>query len=560
MSSFFRDRFDRVDGDIGSNYLIPCGGVELFDESISPVELDDAGASPVGLSGLTEEKTQALYNAEALDGPDQVVRGVWSHNIALPGQSGLDGLETVTSRDPSFTLIARMTKDPTLVDLGVAEQPFCYDQGYGLRVTCPRDGSFPILKFVKYVTNRIPTGYPAGFSVEPDNALVLGTTTLQRENLNLDPADTGSGNPLYRGFVQDMRLRVRRADNEVILEAFLNDRNLNTPVVTYTDQEHPLWGVIGLPGFEFLSARLTAQPDGVSPFGLSGEPLMLCHLFEVSTIKDFRRPVSVAPENRFTYRRVTNRVIELVEKNGDASYNLSTNGGTKFETYLQFVVEAEADIIRKEGYFHWLYRTQRVYLVDEQSTYEMPEDLGLIMQVRPGNWNNPPLQEMPPHLFRQRLAGVTQSGGRPTVFTMGEETVNNRRSIVTFPIPLTSSITTQNPDGSTSTDSAYFEVDYYARQLYPSEPDIQLPLVPQANIDVLTYGATAHALLLDTDEGNVTRFAGVYQSKLKDLRRENNRKDASFVSQFRSAADTFQGNTISRNPLTRATQLENLLI
>jgi hypothetical protein len=544
MTSRFQDKFDRADGDIGSNYLIPCGGVEIFDEAVLPVDLDEAGASPVSLDGTTDQKTQVLYNAEIVDGPDYVVRGIWAH----------DPLTPTGTTAPSFTVCARMTKDPTLVDLGVDEQPLCYDQGYGLRVTCPLSGAAPILKIVKYTTRRRAVDLAAPASTEVDFAQVLASVTLQEKNLNLDPDQVSGATPLlYKGFWQDMRLRIRRADNEVVLEAYLNDRNMNDTILSFTDQQDPLWGATGLPGFEFLSATSDPQPSGVSPFGLQGDSVMRCGLFQVETIKDFRRPVHVAPGNFFTYQRVTNRVIELVEKNGDARYTATGAGVTKIDTYLQFVLEAEADIIREEGYYHWLYRESRIYLTDGESTYELPEDIGLIEHVRPGNWTNTLLEEMTPAAFHTRMAGVLQSGGRPTVFTTDEESVNNRKRIVMFPIPSISNINTQD-DGD-----PYAIVAYFARRLRPNEPDIQIPYVPQEHIDVLIYGATYHALLLDTDPQNAQAFGARYEKKLASLRRENNRKASSRRTVLRSAADVFVPAVQSRIPLLRSTSLEVLL-
>jgi hypothetical protein len=546
MTSRFIDKYDRVDGDIGDNYLIPCGGVEIFDEAVLPVDIDRV-ASPVSFDDLTDQKTQVLYNEEAMDGPDQMIRAVWAHDpVTLTGTT-----------DPSFTILGRMTKDPLLVDLGVPEQPFCYDQGYGLRVTCPRAGDPPILKIVKFTTRRLPPGITPPASAEVDAAIVLTSVTLQSQNLNLDPDQTDALPLLYRGFWQDMRLRIRRADNEVVLEAYLNDRNMNNTILAYTDRQDPLWGAAGFPGYEFLSATSAEQPTGASPFGLAGEAVMRCGLFQAETIKDFRRPVITTPGNFYTYRQVTNRVITLVEKNGDARYTATGAGATKLDTYLQFVLEAEADIIREEGYYHWLYRTSNIFLRDEESTYELPEDTGLIEIVRPGNWQNIPLQEMEQHLFYTKIAGILNTTGRPTIYTLDEESVNNRKRIIVFPVPNVEAI---NTIGADAEQDPFMVVSYYARRLRPNEPDVQIPYVPQEHIDVLIYGATYHALLLDTDPNNAQAFGQRYQRKLSSIRRENNRKAASRRSVMRSVADIFQPNITSRIPLLRATQLETLLI
>ena len=138
---------------------------------------------------------------------------------------------------------------------------------------------------------------------------------------------------------------------------------------------------------------------------------------------------------------------------------------------------------------------------------------------------------------------------------MVEESVNNRPSIRLFPAPLVSSIgLTDNALGP------YLEVDYYARQLYPSDPSTQIPFVPQQDIDVLIYGATAHALTLDTDDANSQRMLAMYMGKLSDLRRKNNRKVSGRQTVARSAADVFPGNAaVGRVPLLRASQLDNFL-
>ncbi len=92
------------------------------------------------------------------------------------------------------------------------------------------------------------------------------------------------------------------------------------------------------------------------------------------------------------------------------------------------------------------------------------------------------------------------------------------------------------------------------------QPDVQIPYVPQEHMDVLIYGATYHALLLDTDPNNAQAFGQRYERKLASIRRENNRKASTRRSVMRSVADVFQPNITSRIPLLRATQLETLLI
>jgi hypothetical protein len=101
-------------------------------------------------------------------------------------------------------------------------------------------------------------------------------------------------------------------------------------------------------------------------------------------------------------------------------------------------------------------------------------------------------------------------------------------------------------------------VAYYARQLWPAEPDSQLPFVPANDIDVLIYGAAAHALLLDTDQENAANMGAVYLNKLRDLRRRNNRLLTNKIT-LRSAADVYNGNLAGQIPLTRAASLNQLL-
>ena len=109
---------------------------------------------------------------------------------------------------------------------------------------------------------------------------------------------------------------------------------------------------------------------------------MRCHILEVQTIKALRRPVSVTPQNHWTYDRVIDRVILLVEKNGDARYT-GTGAGTKRDIYLQFIVEAEDHIVRDVGYYEWARREANVRLKDSESFYELPEDVNLVGFIRP---------------------------------------------------------------------------------------------------------------------------------------------------------------------------------
>lgn len=553
MSFRFTDKFDRADGPLGDAYDVPCGGVIISDEAVIPIDAAEiiSGVSPILPNDVTAQKTQVLYTAEAMNGPDYVVRTTWAHDGNDPSS-----LPSGVTQPPSFTALARMGKDPLLYDLGTAEDPNCYDQGYGARVTFPLDGTAPTLKIIKFMPAKRLPGQSRPSSTEVDGMVVLASAVLDPDDLNLDPDfdaeafKTGDVLP-YKGFWQDMRLRIRRADNEVILDVYLNDRNLNTSKLTYTDRRDPLWGVVGLPGFEFLSATLADQPAGASPFGLAGMSLLRCGIFSCETFLDVRRPVNVTPGTFYTYREVVNRVILLVERDGDAKYNASTAGQTKFDTYLRFVIEAEADIIRKEGYFEWLRRTGTVYLRGGLGVYELPDDLGLLDSVRPGNWNAPPLSWMARSLFFQRLQGTSSSGGRPTLYTTDETGPNSRQQIRLFPFP------GENQISQVAGEDPFLFIDYFARQIYPSEPDVQIPVVPQQHMDVLTYGAAAHALLIDTDDANSQRFAAVYMSKLKDLRRANNR-NMSQLTVMRSAADVIVPSANQR-PLLRTTQLEALL-
>lgn len=563
-TSRFQDKFARVDGDIGSNYTIACGGVIISDQAVIPINAAEvvSGVSPLFPAGVTSLKTQVLFTAEAMDGPNYVVRGTWAHD----GEEA-SALDPATVNTPSsFTLLARMTKDPLLYDLGTEESPDCYDQGYGARVTMPRDGTAPTLKIVKFMPARRLPNLDRPSSLEVDGMVVLASVVLDADDLNLEPGfDVSSYVPgqvlPYKGYWQDMRLRIRRADNEVILEVYLNDRNLNQPKLTFTDTLDPLWGAAGVPGFEFLSGQLVDQPVGTSPFSLTGLSLLRCGLFSCETFNEIRRPVRVAPGGAMTYARVVARVITLVEKDGDAKYNATTGGQTKFDTYLQFVLECEADIIRKEGYWEWLRRTQRIYLTNGQSDYEMPADYGELEFIRPGNWQGRPLQELSAHDFYNLLGGPVQGGGQPRVFFRKDVGPNEILRVAVYPTPIIQVQPASNPPSppqTTDGEDPYLAVTYFARQLWPDEPDVQLPFVPASDIDVLVYGAAAHALLIDTDQENAANFGAVYQSKLKDLRRRNNRQITQQLT-VRSAADVYRGNAANQVPLTRAASLGNLL-
>lgn len=563
MTSTYEDKFEREDGEIGSDYLIPCGSVSIADEAVIPIGL--SGDSPDTYE-LAKAKTQVLMVESDMDSPDQVVRGVWARDLNPP----TGGAPLTVDSDPAFTLLARMSKDPLIVDLGADEDPYCYDQGYGLRVTCPRDNSNPILKLIKFQPNRRAPSLNRPSSTEPDGATVLALVTLQAPDLNVDPAwlalqTTGepiTGDISYQGFWQDMRLRIRRADNEVVLEAFLNDRHMNQPILTFTDRRDPLWGVIGRPGFEFLSAIDNTQPSGASPYDLIGEPLMRCGLFMVQTIKDFTKPVVLSPDNFYTYDEVVKRVIVLVEKNGDAKYNATASGVTKMQTYLQFVIDAESHIIRKTGFWRWLWTEQNLYLINGQATYELPTDCGMIDLIRPGNYSGPPISEVPSSLFRKRYGSVSGAMGPPRVYVQKGESVNNRKQILLYPTP---SITVA-PDANSGVDvqteisldaDPYIVIEYYRRRLRPTDTSRQIPYIPQEHMDVLIWGAAAHAMILDTDADNTNATNQIFQAKLADLIREQHRGIGSAPEVMRSAADL--GPVGVSVPLLRYQQFQGLL-
>lgn len=561
MTATFKDTFNREDGPIGSNYTIPCGLVSISDEAVIPVGL--SGTSPDTYLP-TREKTQVLFTASVMDNPDQVVRGVWARDPDQVTQVvGISG-------DPSFSLIARMTKDPLIVDLGGDEDPNCYDQGYGLRVTCPLDRSAPILKIIKFQpTLRAPNlSRPA--SMEPDGATVLASITLQAADLNLQPgwmsatATTVPSGPMpYQGFWQDMRLRIRRGDSEVVLEAYLNDRHMNQPVLTYTDRRDPLWSIIGVPGFEFLSAIDNVQPSGVSPYDLVGDPLMRCSLFDVQTVKDFAKPVMANPDNFYTYSEVVRRVITLVEKNGDAKYNASAAGQSKLNTYLDFVMEAEAHIMRAVGYWRWLWRQSEVYLQNGIAVYELPSDCGVIDLIRPGNYSGPSLSRVESKLFRARVGSVSGSGGPPRVWIDQGESVNNRKQILVFPTPAVAtqnnSQSTQFPNGVPAEVSLlvdpYLVVEYYARRVRPTEPQRQIPYIPQEHMDVLIWGGAAHAMILDTDPQNTLATQTVFNEKLATLVREQHRGATNEPHRFMDITEMRPGIAV---PLLRVDQLSGM--
>jgi len=516
-TAHFRDRFDRVDGELGSSYTIPCGAAALFDEAAVPVSPD---GSDSGFLGTTSEKTQVLYTEQELDGPDQSVRVVWLHLGSVPNFLDIDELMSLASKDPSITCLVRMTKDPLLVDLGTNEQPACYDQGYGLRITCPRDGSAPVLKLIKLSPRGIPPGISGPTTpTEPDGAKVLASVTLAIADLNVDPSQASDSTdpPAYRGFVQETRLRIRRTDGEILLDAYQNDRSRDMPLLSYTDRQHPVWGVVGVPGFEFISATLASQPDGSSPFGLAALPVMMVQLFEAETVKDIAPSRVSAPDNRWTYERVASRVLTLVEKNGDARYNATVDGQTKLATYLDFVYEAERQIIRDEGYWDWLDRDRVIELSNEDGEYDLPEECGSIHAIWPEGLGEQPISEVRRDEFVRMEGPYSRNQrGQPRMWMKLPRGPNDRLRIRFFP----------NGGGR------MVRVSYRSRMIDPYDPSQQVPFVPQEHIDVLVYAAAADALLLDTDAQNGQLMREQADSRLETLRRENNRKTDSRHTQM----------------------------
>lgn len=561
MVATVQDKFDRADGEIGTNYTVPCGLVSISDEAVIPIGL--SGISPETYLPA-REKTQVLYTAENMDNADMVVRGVWARD---PDQ--VTSVVGITG-DPSFTLLARMSKDPLIVDLGGDEDPNCYDQGYGLRVTCPLDRSAPILKIVKFQPTRRAPNLSRPSSTELDGATVLVMVTLQPADLNLEPgfltptATVAPTGPMpYQGYWQDMRLRIRRTDNEVVLEAYLNDRHMNQTILTYTDRQDPLWGVIGVPGFDFLSSIDNVQPNGVSPYDLVGEPLMRCGLFAVQTVKDFAKPVMATPDNFYTYDEVVRRVIQLVEKNGDAKYTATVSGQTKMATYLGFVCDAEAHIMRQVGFWRWTWRTSSIYLQNGIAIYELPSDCGIIDLIRPGNYSGPALSRVESKFFRSRVGSVSGAGGPPRVWIDQGESVNNRKQILVYPTPVVAtqanSQSTQFPNGVPSEVSLladpYIQVEYYARRVRPTEPSRQIPYIPQEHIDVLVWGGAAHAMVLDTDPDNSANTQNIFNAKLQMLVREQYRGATNEPEVFRDHTQFGPGLGL---PLLRVDQLNGL--
>ncbi len=544
--SDFEDKFDRVDGPIGSNYTEACGQVEIFDEAVWPVEVQ-VDESPQELATDTKGKVQALFTGSTLDLADYSVRGVWFHIGELPGIGDVSNLITLASQDPSFTLLARMTKDPLLVDLSVGAtggsdrsfsfDPTCYDQGYGLRVTCPRDGAAPILKIVKFS----PPVFGAGVSspqtaTEPDKAFVLASKTLTADELHVQVADDVT---TYRDMNQEMRLRIRRADTHVILEAYLNDRAQSIPILQVVDRGIPLWGVIGAPGMEFLSATLVSQPAGTSPFTLRGIPVMACQLFEVSTLKDYRPPATTTPSNFMTYERLAERVALLIEKDGDTKFTATASLRKRLDVYLDFIYECEMGLLRAEGYWWFLRRSYEFPSVAETSEYELREDVSLVY----GLTRETAPRRMIGFVTAQQESSILVDPdqlGNVRLAKLWQSEVNDRFTLQMIPTP--------------DVADQVFRIDYYARFIRPNDPASQIPLVPQDHIDVLVYGGAAHATLHNTDAEDASSFTQMYVAKLAGLVRANNRK-IQRRTVMRAAADEGDPVLNSLSPLTRAAQL-----
>lgn len=225
-----------------------------------------------------------------------------------------------------------------------------------------------------------------------------------------------------------------------------------------------------------------------------------------------------------TYAEVTQRVLVLVEKNGDARYNATANGQQKLATYLQFVLEAERDIIRREGYWQWLRKSANVPLVADQAEYALPADLQQLDFIRP-SWNMVPLEELTPRELREKLATVS-GGGRPSIFAQVSYAAD-QQTVLVFP----------TPNQAVEDASGALVVEYFRAIDVPADPSTESPSIPTQHLDVLIYGAAAHALLLDPDARNAQMMMQAYAGKLSQLRRANNRKVGSRQTQLVSIAD-----------------------
>lgn len=551
----FSDSFSRADGALGTDWSVICGDATILDNAVVPIASDGSGGFGVGISPidlLASRRTQVFYSG-SLDRQDVSVRAVFGHDENIP-----DGV----SGDASFTLLARASKDPLLLDLGGTEEPDCYDQAYGVRFTALASATQARIDIIKLVPSERINSTRASNS-QPDDAVVLKTINVQAGWLNnrVAPANPTSTTGLtYTGMWQDMRMRVYGKDGEVTIDVYLNDRFEQEPVLSTTDRAEPTWET-GSVGIEFWSPTYDDQPNTASAFSEAATPVMRCSLFGVETIKAFAQPrTEDAPR---TYGWVIDRVIELVEKNGESQYS-ATNAGIAARTgpYKEFVLEAEAHIIRTEGYWEWLHREQRIYLVADKGLYEMPTDFGELIMLRPGNFQGPVLLKASPYDFNQRLGGIQRTGGLPRIFRDKPPSVNGRPRIQVFPVPTQTNLTNSANDDQANPDNEdlHLIVEYYKKRIRPTAAtiDTDVPVIPQQHLDVLIYGATAHAVLLDSSQSNTQNFAQTFQSKLAGLRRSNNRKVNERVT-LKSVADIMKADVTSRLPQLRSTQLEVLL-
>lgn len=562
MVSQFSDSFKRADVSLAdaseTNYQVICGSAAILDNSVVPISVDGSAGFGVGNDSptdlLTVRRTQVFYT-QPLDRQDIHVSAWIGHDEDIPAG---------TSGNAAFTLLVRSTKDPELLDLGGTEEPDCYDQGYGLRFTAETNATAAKLAIVKLLPSERVNSSRAD-SDQPDDAVVLVEVQLQSGWMNNNPDLTIPTDPksttdlAFRGMFQHIRLRISGSDGDTKLEAYLNDRWKNNPIMAYTDRADPTWDT-GQVGFEFWSPEDTDQPSGASPFFEAAAAVMRCAKFAFETIRTFAEPRrEFSPQ---TYGQVTDRVITLVEKNGEEQFAATASGQARRLTYLDFVLEAEAHIIRKEGYWDWLYRREKIFLVNGQDSYELPADFGEMEMLRPGTWNSGPLEFSTQNLFFQRLGGLTRTGGLPRIYTYDESGGNRRPKVRIFPVPTINDLEndndqTVNPDA----EDTHMVVEYYRRRMRPTSDTIDdaVPVMPQQHIDVLVYGACVHALMLDADHPSTQMFAQTFNSKLMDLRRSNNRS-TNERAVLRSAADVFPPSQTNRIPLLRASQLEVLLI
>ena len=339
-----------------------------------------------------------------------------------------------------------------------------------------------------------------------------------------------------------IRLRIRRADDEVILDAYINERNQDVPVLSYTDRQNPLWGIVGLPGFEFLQATLSIQPVGTSPYSLRGIPVMACHKFEAETVQDFAPPAVTTPDNYYTYQRVAERVALLVEKDGDTVFTATERTQARLNVYQNFVEEAEREILRKEGYWAFLERTSSFFLVANQALYELPENVSIVRGFQRLTQPTRPLPIVLQKEFREFVPNPAETGAIPQI-TVVYGVGPNGRPVVRF---------ANTPDSSS--DGVEIAFDYYARFIRPSDPARQIPLIPQEHIDVLIYGAAAKAGPFATSAEKVVAWDQFAKELLKDLIRNNNRPIGRRII-LRHVLDMPDPSLTSLYPLTRAAQL-----